>query len=140
MLEKSNVINPERYAFEAGSMRLDGSVADRGNGRCTVRGRFEDESKDNEVRFEFRSVARKSFADLFRSFADNIAPVNDGAYSLWCEVHVGELEGRPTFLQDDDTKTWSLRFDEMECPHADERQWCRPSWRTGLVTLGDGRR
>ncbi|QWF78668.1 hypothetical protein [Amycolatopsis sp. CA-230715] len=135
---QSNVVEPELYAFEIGTMSLNGSVTDRGDGRCTVRGKFDDTATNNEQHFEFRSVARKSFADLFRSFADNIAPVQDGAYSFWCDLHVAELEGRPSLVHDEDSNTWNLALDDMECPHSDERLSCRPAWRMGRVALDGG--
>ncbi|WP_370943968.1 hypothetical protein AB5J62_33345 [Amycolatopsis sp. cg5] len=138
MTEQSNVVQPEMYAFEVGGMTLTGAITDRGDGRCTVRGKFEDEATTNDQRFEFRGVARKAFADLFRSFADNIAPVQDGSYSFWCELHVAELEGQPTLVHDDEANTWNLGVEQMECPHADERLSCRPSWRMGLVALDGG--
>ncbi|GAA1961665.1 hypothetical protein [Amycolatopsis minnesotensis] len=138
MPEQSNVVQPELYAFEAGTMSLTGSIIDRDDGRCSVRGKFEDDATNADQRLEFLSVPRKTFADLFRSFADNIAPVQDGAYSFWCELHVAELEGRPSLAHDEDSNTWNLVLDDMECPHADERLSCRPSWRMGRVALDGG--
>ncbi|WP_158883958.1 hypothetical protein [Amycolatopsis anabasis] len=136
MTDESNVVEPERYAFEKGTMGLYGSVTDRGDGRCTVRASFEETSTGQIQKFEFRSVARNLLADLLRSFADNIAPVQDGAYTFWCDLHVTELEGPPTLVRDEATNAWNLDLDQMECPHSHGTA-CRPSWRMGLVSVED---
>ncbi|OXM69599.1 hypothetical protein [Amycolatopsis vastitatis] len=138
MAEQSNVVHAELYAFEVGGLSLSGSVTGRGDGRCTVRGSFEDTTDTNAHRFEFRAVPRQAFADLFRSFADNIAPAHDGAYSFWCELHVAELEGRPVFSLDEDAGTWQISLDEMECTHTDQEQTCRSTWHMGFVALDGG--
>ncbi|WP_103344035.1 hypothetical protein [Amycolatopsis sp. CA-126428] len=136
MGEQSNVVHTELYAFEIDGMTLSGAVTDRGDGRCTVRGTFEDVSDAERLRFEFRTVPRQAFADLVRSFADNVAPVHGGTYGFMCELHVAELEGQPAFRRDENAGTWSLGLDGMECSHADENQSCRPSWHMDFVALG----
>ncbi|WP_410661987.1 hypothetical protein [Amycolatopsis sp. lyj-84] len=138
MPQVPNQIPGESYAFEIGTMSLTGSVLDRGDGLCTVRGRFEDAATVNDQGFEIRSVPRQQLADLFRSFADNIAPVHDGVYSFWCDLHVAELEGEPVFVFAEDSETWTVILDRMKCSHANEKQSCRPTWRMGSVALDGG--
>ncbi len=135
MSEQSNVVHTELYAFEIGGMTLSGAVTDRGDGRCTVRGTFENATDADRHRFEFRTVPRQAFADLVRSFADNVAPVHGGTYSFLCELHVAELEGQPAFRRDENAGTWRVDLGEMECPHCGESQSCRPSWHMDLVAL-----
>ncbi len=140
MPEKTNLTPPELFAFEIGTMSLTGSVYDRGDGLCTVRGRFEDAATVNDQGIEIRSVPRQQLADLFRSFADNIAPVQDGSYSFWCDLHVAELEGQPVLVSAVNSGTWTVSLDQMECRHSNENQSCRSTWRMGSVALDEPER
>lgn len=126
--DKSNVVDVEFYELQVGTMEVRGSVTDKGNGRCTAFLRYEDSATTNNQTAEFRFVDRRTLADLFRVWADNVAPQAEGLEcTFWCELHQAELEGQPQWTSDPNARTWEVSFVLMECTH-DPGQGCRPSW------------
>lgn len=125
----------ELYHLQVGTMQVRGSVTDKGNGRCTALVHYEDSATTNKQTAEYRLVDRQTLADLYRTWADNIAPQAEGMEcTFWCDLHQAELEGQPQWTFDPNARTWELSFVLMECTH-DPDQGCRPSWALARVAL-----